>query len=163
MHNGPETHSQIAERVRKLFGTVPCRLQVAALPWRMGGAGVEILLITSRDTGRWVLPKGWPEAREPLSEAAAREAMEEAGLSGTISHIEAGRYFYAKVLATGEPVPCEVLVFPLQVETVAEKWKERRERERRWVAAPEAAGMVKEPDLARIIALFGADPEQFAA
>lgn len=156
-------HSQMAERMRRLFGSVPCRLQVAALPWRMGEAGVEILLITSRDTGRWVLPKGWPEAREPLSEAAAREAVEEAGLTGTISHIEAGRYFYAKGLASGEEVPCEVLVFPLQVEAMAEKWKERRERERRWVTAPEAAGMVKEPDLGEIIALFGANPERFAA
>jgi len=153
----------MAEQVRKLFGTVPCRLQVAALPWRMGVAGAEILLITSRDTGRWVLPKGWPEAREPLSEAAAREAVEEAGLTGTVSHIEAGRYFYAKGLASGEAVPCEVLVFPLQVDAMAEKWKERHERERRWVPAAEAAGMVKEPDLGRIIALFGANPEQFAA
>src|SRR5690606_25449627 len=139
-------HSQIAERVRKLFGSVPCRLQIAALPGRMNGEDVEILLITSRDTGRWVLPMGWPEAREPLSEAAAREAVEEAGLTGTISHVEAGRYFYAKGLASGEQVPCEVLVFPLKVEAMADKWKERRERERRWVPAPEAAGMVKEPD-----------------
>ncbi|MGN6305647.1 MAG: NUDIX hydrolase [Mesorhizobium sp.] len=153
----------MAERVRKLFGSVPCRLQVAALPWRMNGKGVEILLITSRDTGRWVLPKGWPEAREPLSEAAAREAVEEAGLTGTISHIEAGRYFYAKGLASGEEVPCEVLVFPLKVDAMADKWKERHERERRWVDAPEAAGMVKEPDLGRIIARFSADPASFAA
>ena len=153
----------MAERVRKLFGTVPCRLQVAALPWRMGAAGAEILLITSRDTGRWVLPKGWPEAREPLSVAAAREAVEEAGLTGTISHIEAGRYFYAKGLASGEEVPCEVLVFPLQVESMADKWKEWRERERRWVPVAEASGMVKEPDLGHIIALFGADPLRFAA
>ena len=153
----------MAERVRKLFGTVPCRLQVAALPWRMGDGGAEILLITSRDTGRWVLPKGWPEAREPLSMAAAREAVEEAGLTGTISHIEAGRYFYAKGLASGEEVPCEVLVFPLQVETMADRWKECRERERRWVQASQAAAMVREPDLGQIIARFSADPYKFAA
>jgi len=153
----------MAERVRKLFGSVPCRLQVAALPWRMNGSDVEILLITSRDTGRWVLPKGWPEAREPLSEAAAREAVEEAGLTGTVSHVEAGRYFYAKGLPSGEEVPCEVLVFPLKVDAVADKWKERRERERRWVSAREAAGLVKEPDLSQIIARFSVDPAMFAA
>ncbi|RUU02882.1 NUDIX hydrolase, partial [Mesorhizobium sp. USDA-HM6] len=79
----PTTHNQMTERVRRLFGTAPCRLQVAALPWRKDDNGVEIMLITSRDTGRWVLPKGWPEAREPLCEAAAREAGEEAGLYGT--------------------------------------------------------------------------------
>ena len=158
-----EPNDHLAERVRKLFGTVPCRLQVAALPWRVGEAGVEILLITSRDTGRWVLPKGWPEAREPLSEAAAREAGEEAGLSGAMSHIEVGRYFYAKALPSGQEVPCEVLVYPLQVSAMASKWKERRERERRWFAGDEAAGMVAEPDLRQIIAAFAADPHRYAA
>jgi 8-oxo-dGTP pyrophosphatase MutT (NUDIX family) len=152
----------MAERVRKLFGAVPCRLQVAALPFRFGETGVEIMLITSRDTGRWVLPKGWPEAREPLSEAAAREAGEEAGLSGTISHIEVGRYFYAKALSSGEDVPCEVLVYPLKVTEEASKWKERHERERRWFASEEAARMVAEPDLSQIIAAFSADPGQYA-
>jgi 8-oxo-dGTP pyrophosphatase MutT (NUDIX family) len=158
-----EPNNHLAERVRKLFGTVPCRLQVAALPWRAGEAGVEVLLITSRDTGRWVLPKGWPEAREPLSEAAAREAGEEAGLAGTISHVEVGRYFYAKALSSGQEVPCEVLVYPLQVAELANKWKERGERERRWFAGDEAARMVAEPDLGQIIATFSADPSRYAA
>ncbi|TIM18205.1 MAG: NUDIX domain-containing protein, partial [Mesorhizobium sp.] len=81
----PATHNHLAERVQRLFGTAPCRLQVAALPWRDTKHGIEIMLITSRDTGRWVLPKGWPEAKELLCEAAAREAGEEAGLRGTIS------------------------------------------------------------------------------
>jgi 8-oxo-dGTP pyrophosphatase MutT (NUDIX family) len=108
-----------------------------------------------------VLPKGWPEAREPLCQAALREAGEEAGLSGTISTIEAGRYFYAKALSSGEEVPCEVLVFPLQVASVAERWKEKRSRTRKWVTASEAVGMVNEPDLGQIIAYFSADPERF--
>lgn len=163
MLNGPSTNNHLAERVRRLFGTVPCRLQVAALPWRMAENGVQVMLITSRDTGRWVLPKGWPEAREPLCEAAAREAGEEAGLGGKISHLEVGRYFYAKGLSSGQEVPCEVLVFPLRVDSVADKWKERRERERRWVTAAEAVAMVNEPDLSQIIAHFCADPEAFAA
>ncbi len=163
MLTGPHAHEHLAERVRKLFGVVPLRLQVAALPWREAGGDVEIMLITSRDTGRWVLPKGWPEAREPLCEAAAREAGEEAGLSGRICPIEAGRYFYAKALASGEEVPCEVLVFPLEVAEVAERWKERRARTRRWVACAEAERMVAEPDLSQIIAYFHANRERFAA
>ncbi|MER9940896.1 NUDIX hydrolase [Mesorhizobium sp. M0092] len=157
----PTTHNHLAERVRRLFGTVPSRLQVAALPWRDSEDGVEVMLITSRDTGRWVLPKGWPEAKEPLCEAAAREAGEEAGLRGTISHHEAGRYFYAKVLPSGEEVPCEVLVFPLHVDKVADRWKEKRARIRKWVSAAEAVRMVNEPDLCQIIAHFGADPHRF--
>jgi 8-oxo-dGTP pyrophosphatase MutT (NUDIX family) len=160
---GPQNHDHLAERVRKLFGTVPCRLQVAALPWRRFDDKIEIMLITSRDTGRWVLPKGWPEAREPLCLAAAREATEEAGLSGAISTLEAGRYFYAKGLASGEEVPCEVLVFPLRVDSVADRWKEKHARTRKWVPASEAPAMVDEPDLGQIIAYFAADPDRFAA
>lgn len=132
------------------------------MPWRDTGHGVEIMLITSRDTGRWVLPKGWPEAKELLCEAAAREAGEEAGLRGTISHHEAGRYFYAKALASGEEVPCEVLVFPLQVDKIADRWKEKRSRTRKWVSPAEAVRMVNEPDLGQIIAYFCADPHQFS-
>ncbi len=152
----------MTERVRRLFGIAPCRLQVAALPWREGDNGIEIMLITSRDTGRWVLPKGWPEAREPLCQAAAREAGEEAGLRGTVSPLEAGRYFYAKVLATGEEVPCEVLVFPLHVDRVADRWKEKRARTRKLVDSTEAVQMVNEPDLCQVIAGFCAAPHRFA-
>ncbi|RWO33829.1 MAG: NUDIX hydrolase [Mesorhizobium sp.] len=158
----PVTHNHLAERVQRLFGTAPCRLQVAALAWRDTGHGVEIMLITSRDTGRWVLPKGWPEAKELLCEAAAREAGEEAGLRGTVSHHEAGRYFYAKALASGEEVPCEVLVFPLRVDKIADRWKEKRSRIRKWVSPAEAVRMVNEPDLGQIIAYFCADPHQFS-
>ncbi|MEW6633155.1 MAG: NUDIX hydrolase [Pseudomonadota bacterium] len=157
----PAAQNHVAERVQRLFGSVPCRLQVAALPWRERGNGVEIMLITSRDTGRWVLPKGWPEAREPLCEAAAREAGEEAGLRGAVSHFEAGRYFYGKVLASGEEVPCEVLVFPLKVDRVADRWKERHARTRKWVGPAEAVRMVNEPDLCEIISNFCADPYKF--
>lgn len=132
------------------------------MAWRDTGHGVEIMLITSRDTGRWVLPKGWPEAKELLCEAAAREAGEEAGLRGTVSHHEAGRYFYAKALASGEEVPCEVLVFPLRVDKIADRWKEKRSRIRKWVSPAEAVRMVNEPDLGQIIAYFCADPHQFS-
>lgn len=163
MLTGPQMHDHLAERVRKLFGTVPLRLQVAALPWQKRNDAIEVMLITSRDTGRWVLPKGWPEAREPLCMAAAREAAEEAGLTGRVSTLEVGRYFYAKALSSGEEVPCEVPVFPLQVDAVAECWKEKHARIRKWIPVAEAATMVHEPDLGQIIAYFGSAPELFCA
>ena len=106
------TPNHLLGRVRRLFGKASLRLQVAALPWRKADDGVEIMLITSRDTGRWVLPKGWPESGENLFDAAAREAGEEAGLSGSVSRREIGRYYYAKALSSGKEVPCEVLVYP---------------------------------------------------
>ncbi len=155
------TSNHLIDRVRRLFGKTPCRLQIAALPWRKTEAGIEVMLITSRDTGRWVLPKGWPEDGEDFSVAAAREAGEEAGLSGAISREAAGRYRYAKALSSGEEVMCEVLVFPLEVDRVAEKWKEKRQRKRRWVAPAEAARMLNEPDLCKLIAAFGANPRRF--
>ncbi len=71
-----QKRNHFAERIRRLFGAMPCRVQVAALPWRRTDQGVEVMLITSRDTGRWVIPKGWPEGQEDLYEAAAREAAE---------------------------------------------------------------------------------------
>lgn len=160
----PVYHSHLVERIRRLFGAPACRLQVAALPWHRTASGaIEIMLITSRDTGRWVLPKGWPEESERLCETAAREASEEAGLSGSVDIHEAGRYFYTKELASGEQVACEVLVYPLEVRKVAEKWKERRQRTRKWVSPAEAARMVNEPDLCRLISSFGAGYGKFAA
>ncbi|MGE0499522.1 MAG: NUDIX hydrolase [Rhizobiaceae bacterium] len=159
---GQSENNHLVDRVRKLFGGEPCRVQVAALPWRKADDGVEVMLITSRDTGRWVLPKGWPERAEPLWDAAAREAMEEAGLSGAVAHREAGSYFYSKGVANGDDIPCEVLVYPLEVDRVADKWKERRERQRRWVRAGDAAAMVNEPDLAALISAFAERPRGFA-
>jgi len=152
---GTVTDNHFVERVRRLFGDSPCKLQVAALPWRRTGAGLEIMLISSRDTGRWVLPKGWAEKHESLWDAASREADEEAGLTGEIEHKEAGRYFYAKVMQIGPAVPCEVLVYPLKVQAVAEKWKERGLRRRQWMSAEDAAAAVDEPDLAQVIRDFG--------
>lgn len=157
------TRKRITERIRRLVGGPPARTQAAALPWRKTGDGVEVLLITSRGTGRWVLPKGWPERGEPLSETAAREAREEAGIAGAVARSEAGRYFYDKGLSSGAVSKCEVLVYPMEVDRVADTWRERRQRERRWVSPDEAAAMVHEPDLAELIERFCANPRRSAA
>jgi 8-oxo-dGTP pyrophosphatase MutT (NUDIX family) len=146
----------IVQRARRLFGETACRLQVAAMPWRRTADGIEIMLITSRDTGRWVLPKGWPERGEDFWHAAAREAGEEAGLTGIVEPREVGRYFYAKARADGDEVPCEVMVYPLEVTAEASKWKERGERTRQWMPAHEAAGQVAEIDLGELIEAFAA-------
>jgi 8-oxo-dGTP pyrophosphatase MutT (NUDIX family) len=150
------TQTPIAQRLRRFFGGETCRVQVAALPWREAEDGIEVMLITSRDTGRWVLPKGWPEEGEAFHEAAAREAAEEAGLSGGIAHDQAGSYYYDKVLSSGADARCEVKVFPLHVEHVASKWREKRQRKRKWMKPLKAAGLVNEPDLAELITHFEA-------
>lgn len=156
--------SLLRERIRRFLGGVPPHVQVAALPWRESGEGSrEVLLVTSRGTGRWVLPKGWPEKSEPLHEAAAREAAEEAGVAGPVEPAEIGRFYYGKVSPTGARRRCEVRVFPLEVESVADKWPERKQRKRHWFTPQEAADLVAEAELRELIASFATNPRKFAA
>ena len=130
-------------------------VQYAALAWRQAGEGREVLLITSRDTGRWVIAKGWPmTGREPW-EAAAIEAFEEAGVRGEVETTAIGTYRYAKRLPRWRERLVDVQVFCLRVEEELEDWPERRQRERAWFAPGEAAARVDEPDLAGIIRGLG--------
>ena len=127
------------------------QIQYAALPFRRRGEVIEVLLITSRDTGRWVIPKGWPIAGLSPPDAAAREAHEEAGLVGRIGAQTLGRYHYDKGLADGSSVSCVVEVFALEVERQLPSWPERDERRRRWFALQEAAAAVQEQELQALI------------
>lgn len=136
---------------------VECRKQCAALCWRMHRGKVEVLLITSRDTGRWVIPKGWPMDGLTEAEAAAREAWEEAGVEGEIAADGLGNYGYGKVLTTKLVVDCLVQVYGLRVARLKDKFPERKERRRKWFGVEKAARKVAEPELR---ALLLALPEQ---
>lgn len=127
--------------------------QIGALPWRRGAYGLEILLITSRETQRWVIPKGWPMPGLPDAEASRREAFEEAGIEGGIS-APIGRYRYEKRTRKGALLPCEVTVFALKVEREHATWPEAAQRRRQWFGPQAAASRVDEPDLRAIIADF---------
>ena len=129
----------------------PAALQVAALCLRDGPGGQQVLLITSRGTGRWILPKGWPMPRRSLAEAAAQEAWEEAGVRGHIDEAEFGRYRAIKEVAGGVPVPCEVVVFRLPVDGVADDFPEAAQRERRWLKPADAATLVREDGLRALL------------
>lgn len=129
------------------------RKQCGALPFRVDDAGrIEVLLVTSRETRRWVIPKGWPIRKLRASETAAREAYEEAGLAGPVSTEPYGVYTYEKRLKSRAFVPCAVDVYLMQVEKEQKRWPERNERERRWFDAPTAAALVDEPELSDLIA-----------
>jgi 8-oxo-dGTP pyrophosphatase MutT (NUDIX family) len=125
--------------------------QVAALPWRKKNGRIEILLITSRETRRWVIPKGWPMESLADNDAAMREAFEEAGVAGRVSEKAFGRFSYEKIQKTGDRNEVEVTVFELEVEKPLRDWPEKDERKRQWFTAKEAADMVHEPSLKALI------------
>ena len=135
----------------------PPSLQVGALCWRRTTKGLRVLLITSRDTGRWVIPKGWPMRNRTEAEAAAREAYEEAGVSGDIDARSIGVYTYRKMLGPSRALPCVVRVFPLQVRALLKRYPETGQRRVRWLSPAKAARRVTEPELTEIIRAF--DPE----
>ena len=129
-------------------------LQYAALPYRMNEE-IEILLVTSRETQRWVIPKGWPmKGRKPYA-AAAREALEEAGVVGTIGKTPIGAYRYVKRLKNGAPLVCSVDVFALLVARQRRRWPEQHQRTAHWFPVAEAAAVVQEPELQDLIERFG--------
>jgi 8-oxo-dGTP pyrophosphatase MutT (NUDIX family) len=109
------------------------------------------MLVTSRDTRRWIIPKGWPIAREAPHASAEREALEEAGVVGTVGRDSIGAYLYEKRLASGIVVICEVLVFPLEVMHQEDDWPEKAERTFQWFSPDDAANAVREPGLREII------------
>ena len=135
---------------RKPDRTAP-RRQCAALPCMAGENGTLVMLVTSRETGRWVLPKGWPKKRLTGAATAALEAFEEAGLVGDVAPVSIGHYRYAKRMQDGGIVPCVVDVFPMRVAELMEDWPERAQRERRWFTLTEAAGLVEEVDLTALL------------
>jgi 8-oxo-dGTP pyrophosphatase MutT (NUDIX family) len=127
------------------------RNQVAALPFRVHQGAPEVMLITSRETGRWVVPKGWPQKGRAPHAVAAREAYEEAGLVGNIGKHRIGTYRYAKRLSLQSTVVCKVSVFPLHVEQELEEFPEKLVRRRCWLTPREAADRVQERGLSKLL------------
>jgi 8-oxo-dGTP pyrophosphatase MutT (NUDIX family) len=126
--------------------------QVGALPVRRSRKGVlEVLLVSSRDTGRWVIPKGWPSKRMTDAAAAAREARQEAGVSGKIASKSYGTYRYRKIDKSRIRV-IEVTVYVLRVKKEKKRWQEQDQRQRAWFDIETAARKVREPRLRSLIA-----------
>jgi len=129
------------------------RTQFGALCYRIHDGRVEILLITSRKRGRWIIPKGWPMDGETPAGAGATEAYEEAGAVGKLSNSVLGFYAYSKGHA-GYRLPIVVAVFPLKVTKLLKDFPEKGQRRRKWVSLKKAAQMVGEPELRRMIKDF---------
>jgi len=133
------------------------RSQFAALCFRMVAGKPQILLITSRRTKRWIVPKGWPVAGMTPADTAAQEAWEEAGVRGEVYDQCLGVFSYAKVMDENRaPLPCLTMVYPLAVSATAAQYPEVDQRRRKWFTPKKAATKVLEPELAHI--LSGFDP-----
>lgn len=128
--------------------------QLGALPWRQRQGVIEILLITSRETKRWVIPKGWPMKRLTDPQAAVQEAFEEAGVRGEIGLRSIGSYRYIKREIDGNGRPIEVQVYPLKVTRELKSWPEQDERTRAWMPVLEAMMAVDELGLRALMAGF---------
>jgi 8-oxo-dGTP pyrophosphatase MutT (NUDIX family) len=132
------------------------RAQVAAMPVRRAAdGGIEILLVTSRATKRWIVPKGWRMKGMKDYDAAAREAYEEAGVVGKIAKKPAGRYRYWKRFEDHLAL-CEATLYLLEVEHQLPDWAERDERHCQWFRPEDAADLVDEPELGRVIRALAA-------
>jgi 8-oxo-dGTP pyrophosphatase MutT (NUDIX family) len=128
--------------------------QVGALPITVVAGETRVLLVTSRDTGRWIIPKGWLEPDLSPGDCAAREAFEEAGAVGTLARRPIGSFTYEKRLKDGRSLPCTVGVFPLRVERLLKDWPEANSRQRCWFTLAEAAERLAEAELVALLQIL---------
>ncbi len=143
-----------SDRVRREPDREP-RTQYAALAWRRGaGDAVQVLLITSRESRRWVIPKGWPMKDMDPGPCAAQEAFEEAGVVGDTRRKSLGLYHYDKRLRSGRLQHVRVQVYALEVREERGIWPEMAQRDRTWTSPAEAAALVDEPELKVLLSKF---------
>ncbi|PWL16463.1 NUDIX hydrolase [Falsochrobactrum shanghaiense] len=125
--------------------------QGAALPYRFENGSLKIMLVTSRRTRRFTLPKGWPMKKRSLADTARIEAQEEAGIEGKVARSTIGHYLYWKRLKRVF-IPVKVSVYPLYVQRENARWPEYKQRQRKWLSPDEAGLLVDEPQLISLIA-----------
>ena len=130
------------------------RTQFGALCWRQQNDDVQVLLVTSKRSQRWILPKGWPVHDATPAEAALTEAWEEAGVVGKVKTACLGIFSYSKGLSDDSNLPCVVAVFPVKVKELEKDWPEKEHRKRKWCSLKQAANLVAEPELAAILKKF---------
>lgn len=124
---------------------VPALRQSGALPYSIVNDRVVFLLVTSRKTGRWIFPKGSISTGMTPWDSAAKEALEEAGVSGEIGTSAIGTY-----RNTDKGVPVEIDLYPLRVEAQLEAWQEMDQRLRHWALLAETKRLLSDRSLSNI-------------
>jgi 8-oxo-dGTP pyrophosphatase MutT (NUDIX family) len=147
---------RIPRKPSKRKAKAAVRVQYGALPYRFTPeAALEILVVTTRRTRRWIIPKGWPIKGLRPPKAAAREAYEEAGVTGRIGVKPIGTFTYEKALdETGVEATCEVKVYPLLVKRQAEVFPESEQRMLQWVDPAKAVALIKDAGLKKLVKAF---------
>lgn len=130
------------------------RTQFAALCYRLRKGKTQVLLISSRNGGRWIIPKGWPMHEMTPAQASKVEAFEEAGVEGKVLETCLGIYSTVRQSPDDEELPCIVAVFPLRVKRLLKKYPESTQRTRKWCSPKKAAKLIDDPELAQIVAAF---------
>lgn len=156
--NSTKKRTQLPIKLRSGTKT-DVRSQFAALCYRYKKEKLQVCLVTSRGTGRWILPKGWPMHKQTPAEAAAQEAWEEAGLVGRPIDQCLGVFSSIKPI-DNETTPILVMVYPVLITKAADEWPEMNQRERKWLSPKKAAKKLTEPELIRIVSTF--DPEKLS-
>ncbi len=130
------------------------RTQFAALCYRIKNDKVQVLLVTSRRTKRWIVPKGWPIDGQTPGDSAAQEAWEEAGVVGRADQRPLGMFSYNKHMGDDDGLPVAAMVYAVKVKSLSIDYPEAAERKRKWVTRKKAAQMVDSPELSRILRDF---------
>lgn len=121
-------------------------IQSAVLPIKKEKSEIYILLITSRNQTKWIIPKGIVEENLSHWESAEKEAFEEAGINGRIEKKSIGEYEYKKWGGI-----CKVVLYPFIVETEFEDWPEKYFRNRKWFKVDKALKKLKNKKLKELI------------
>lgn len=132
--------------------------QAGVLAWLPGIRPYRVALVTSRRTGRWVVPKGAIDPGRTPRQAAALEALEEAGLVGTPDAQPVGRITMPKIRP---PLiwTIEVALYPMKIERVLDVWIESGQRLRRLATIAEARRIIGQPDTLALAECLVADLE----
>ena len=134
------------------------RTQFGALCYRLRDGRPEVLLVTSRGSGRWIIPKGWPIPGRTPAGMVLQEAWEEAGVRGHAHNVALGLYSYTKAVGPDRGMPCLVMVYPVEVRSLAARFPEAGQRRHKWMRPKKAAKYVDEHELAHLIRSF--DPRK---
>jgi 8-oxo-dGTP pyrophosphatase MutT (NUDIX family) len=135
----------------QLFGARHTALQITALPCRMKDGELEVCLVTSRGTGRWIAPKGWVEADLTHAGTAELEAWEEAGLKGHVEAVTYGSYISSKGNEAEGVFPIRMDVYLMIEPEQHARFPEMGQRKIKWFPALTAAEKASDPGLSDLI------------